>query len=205
METYAVPLIEGFVLNIGLIMGIGPQNTVILRQGINRQHLLLMVGLCTLIDALMIGLGSFGVGSFFQTELLHRPMTFVGIAALLFYGARSFKAALSSNTETRESDVLPSRRQVVLALLAVSVLNPSLLIDTMLLMGGSASQYQTDLRLWFVLGAVAASLIWFVVISYGSARLAPLLKRPEVLRAIDALSGGILWLMAFRLLHHLLA
>ena len=205
METYAVPLIEGFVLNIGLIMGIGPQNTVILRQGINRQHLLLMVGLCTLIDALMIGLGSFGVGSFFQTELLHRPMTFVGIAALLFYGARSFKAALSSNAETRESDVLPSRRQVVLALLAVSVLNPSLLIDTMLLMGGSASQYQTDLRLWFVLGAVAASLIWFVVISYGSARLAPLLKRPEVLRAIDALSGGILWLMAFRLLHHLLA
>ena len=203
MEIYAVPLIEGFVLNIGLIMGIGPRNTMILRQGINRQHLLLMVGLCTLIDALMIGLGSFGVGSFFQSELLRRPITFVGIAALLFYGARSFKAAFSSSAETRVSDVLPSRRQVVLALLAVSVFNPNLLIDTMLLLGGSASQYQTDLRLWFVLGAVAASLIWFVVISYGSARVAPLLKQPKVLQAIDAVSGCILWLMAFRLLSHL--
>lgn len=203
METYAVPLIEGFFLNISLIAGIGPQNTMILRQGLNRQHLLLMVALCTLVDALMIGLGSFGVGAFFQSELLQRPMTYLGIAALLYYAARSFKAAFSSTTETRESTELPSRRQVVMALLAVSLLNPSLLIDTMLLMGGSASHYQTDLRLWFVVGAVSASLIWFVVISYGSARLAPLLKRPEVLRAIDALSGSILCLMAFRLLIHI--
>ena len=201
--NFNLPLIEGFLLSAGLIVGIGPQNTLILRQGLRRQHLLLMVLLCTLVDAALIGLGTLGVGAMVQGEWLPKLMTLAGVTALLYYGFCSFRAAISPTVAARESTSIPTRRQVVIALLAVSLLNPSVYIDTMLLIGGSASHYQADQRLWFAIGAVCASLVWFVGLSYGSAILAPMLKQPRVLRAIDVVSGSLLWFMAVRLASHL--
>ena len=199
--TYTLPLLEGFILSAGLIVSLGPQNTLVLRQGLRRQHLLVVVLLCTLIDASLIGLGTVGVGALLKGELLRRLMTYGGAVVLLYFGARSFKAAFCPTCLT-EASFLPSRKQVLLALLAVSLLNPSLYLDTLLLIGGSAMRFEGDLRLWFGVGAAGASLVWFLGLSYGSALLAPMLARPKVLRRIDFLSGSILWLMAFRFLVH---
>lgn len=199
MPTYSVALTEGFVLSAGLIVCIGPQNSLILRQGLRRQHLLLMALLCILLDMLLIGVGAFGLGALAQGETLTRLMTYGGVVALLVCGAYSFRSAFAPTTPTSPAALLPSRKQVVLALLAVTLLNPSAYIDTLLLIGGNANHYHGDLRLWFVTGAVVASSVWFFGLSYGSALLAPLLGRPSVLRGLDLLSGGILWLMAFRL------
>ena len=199
--TYTLPLLEGFLLSAGLIAGIGPQNTLVLRQGLRRQHLLAVVLLCVSIDALLIGLGTLGVGAVLQSEGLARLMTYAAVVALLYFGARSFKATFCP-TCLPEASFVPSRKQVLLALLAVSLLNPSLYLDTLLLIGGSAMRFEGDLRLWFGVGAAGASLVWFLGLSYGSALLAPLLARPKVLRGIDFMSGGILWGMALRLMVH---
>lgn len=190
------------MLGAGLIIGIGPQNTLVLRQGLRRQHLLLMVVLCTLIDACLIALGTLGVGIMLQSELLVKLMTYAGVALLLVYGARSFWAAFSPASGMQEATFLSSRRQIVLTLLAVSLLNPSVYVDTMLLIGGSATRYQAELRPWFASGAIFASLIWFFSLSYGSALLAPFLTQKRVLRFLDLLSGGILCAIAVRLLAH---
>jgi L-lysine exporter family protein LysE/ArgO len=202
MLNLSVPMIEGFLLSAGLIVGIGPQNTLILRQGLRRQHLLLIVLLCTLVDAILITLGTVGVGALIQDEWLMKLMTVTGVAALLYYGACSFRAAFASTAKLEKVVSLPTRRQVVMAILTVSLLNPSIYIDTMLLIGGGANHYQPDQRLWFAVGAVGASLVWFLGLTYGSALLAPVLKQARVLRAIDLFSGGLLWFMAFRLASH---
>jgi L-lysine exporter family protein LysE/ArgO len=203
MLNLSVPMIEGFLLSAGLIVGIGPQNTLILRQGLRRQHLLLIVLLCTLVDAILITLGTVGVGALIQGEWLKKLMTVTGVAALLYYGACSFRAAFACAAKLEEVVSLPTRRQVVMTLLTVSLLNPSVYIDTMLLIGGGANHYQPDQRLWFAVGAVGASLVWFLGLTYGSALLAPVLKQARVLRAIDLFSGALLWFMAFRLASHM--
>jgi L-lysine exporter family protein LysE/ArgO len=203
MNTANLPLIEGFFLSAGLIIGIGPRNTLILRQGLRRQHLLLIIVMCTLVDAVLITLATVGVGALIQNEWLIKLMTYAGIAALLYYGACSFRAAFSPALAAKEARTLPTRRQVVTALLTVNFLNPNLYIDTMLLIGSSASHYQPDQRLWFAVGAIAASLVWFLGLSYGSALLAPVLKQPKVLRGIDLFSGALLCFMAFRLFGHM--
>ena len=202
MLSFSVPMIEGFLLSAGLIVGIGPQNTLILRQGLRRQHLLLIVLLCTLVDAILITLGTVSVGALIQGEWLKQLLTVSGVAALLYYGACSFRAAFAPAAKLKEVVSLPTRRQVVMAILTVSLLNPSVYIDTMLLIGGGANHYQHDQRLWFALGAVGASLVWFLGLTYGSALLAPMLKQPKVLRAIDLFSGALLCFMAFRLATH---
>jgi L-lysine exporter family protein LysE/ArgO len=203
MLNLSVPMIEGFLFSAGLIVGIGPRNTLILHQGLRRQHLWMIVLLCTLVDAILITLGTVGAGAFIQSEWLLKLMTYAGVAALLYYGACSFRAAFSPALAAKEAARVPTRRQIVMALLTVNFLNPNLYIDTMLLIGGSASQYQHDQRLWFAVGAIAASLVWFLVLSYGSALLAPFLRQPKVLRGIDLFSGALLWFMAFRLFGHM--
>jgi L-lysine exporter family protein LysE/ArgO len=203
MNSANLPLIEGFFLSAGLIVGIGPRNTLILRQGLCRQHLRLIVMMCTLVDAILIGLGTVGVGALIQNEWLIKLMTYSGVAALLFYGACSFRAAFSPALAAKEAMTLPTRRQIVTALLTVNFLNPNLYIDTVLLIGGGSSHYQPNQRLWFAVGAIAASLVWFLGLSYGSALLAPVLKQARVLRAVDLFSGSLLWFMAFRLASHL--
>jgi L-lysine exporter family protein LysE/ArgO len=202
MNTANLPLIEGFFFSAGLIIGVGPRNTLILHQGLRRQHLLLIVLICTLVDAVLITLGTVGVGALIHNEWLIKLMTYGGVAALLFYGASSFRAAFSPALAAKEAMTLPTRRQVVTALLTVNFLNPNLYIDTVLLIGGGASHYQPDQRLWFAVGAIAASIVWFLGLSYGSALLAPVLKQARVLRAIDLFSGGLLLFMAFRLASH---
>jgi L-lysine exporter family protein LysE/ArgO len=191
MNSANLPLIEGFFFSAGLIIGVGPRNTLILRQGLRRQHLLLIVVICTL--------GTVGVGALIQNEWLIKLMTYGGVAALLFYGASSFRAAFSPALAAKEAMTLPTRRQVVTALLTVNFLNPNLYIDTVLLIGGGASQYQPDQRLWFAVGAIVASIVWFLGLSYGSALLAPVLKQARVLRGVDLFSGALLSFMAFRL------
>lgn len=203
MPTYTLPFIEGFILSAGLIVGIGPQNTLILRQGIRRQHLMPMLLLCTLIDALLIALGTVGVGALLQDQGVIRFMTGFGILVLLAYGVCSFRAAFSARPQGTKADFLPNRKQVVLALLAVTLLNPSLYIDTLFLIGGGANHYQDHLRPWFAFGAIVASLVWFGGLCYGAALVAPWLSQPKVLRVVDLLSGIALWVMAVRLLTHL--
>jgi L-lysine exporter family protein LysE/ArgO len=203
MNSANLPLIEGFYLSAGLLVGFGPQSTLILRQGLRRQHLLLMVLLCTLIQGVLIALGTVGVGALIQGEWLSKLMTFAGVATLLYYGTASFRAAFSPILAAQETLTFPTRRQKVTAILAVSLLNPSVYVNTLLLIGGSANHFQSDQRLWFALGAIAASLVWFLGLTYGSALLASVLKQARVLRAIDLCSGALLWFMAFRLFCHM--
>jgi L-lysine exporter family protein LysE/ArgO len=200
--SYSVPLIEGFLLSAGLIVGIGPQNTLVLHNGLRRQHLLLMVLLCTLIDGVLITLCTLGMGSLLTDPTLIQVLTFAAIAVLLVYGARSFRATFSPALAAQQEARLPTRRQVVLALLGVSLLNPSVYMDTLVLIGGSSIRYEDDLRLWFAVGAILASLVWFWGLTYGSAKLAPLVKQSKFMRLLDGLSGGILLLMALHLLTH---
>lgn len=200
---HSIPLIEGFLLSAGLIVSIGPRNTLILHQGLRRQHLPLTVLLCVVVDALLIGLGAFGFGALFQNEQLIHLITLAGVLVLLVYGSLSFKAAFTASSQPQAAVLRQGRKQLLVALLVVNLFNPNLYLDTLLLIGGSANRYEGDLRIWFALGAIAASLVWLVGLSYGSALLSPWLRQPKVLRGIDLLSGVILWLMALRLLTHL--
>ena len=54
---------QGFVLGAGLIIAIGSQNAYVLRQGLKREHVLLICLVCALSDALLITIGVSGTGT----------------------------------------------------------------------------------------------------------------------------------------------
>ncbi len=191
---------SGFALGASLIIAIGAQNAFVLRQGLRRRHVFAVAVLCAAIDAALISLGAGGFGAVIAT---HPTITSVaawgGVAFLAFYGARSFLAALhpgalDSGADT--DDAGTSLRAVVLATLAVSLLNPHVYLDTIVLLGSVAAQYPADVRLFFALGAMCASAVWFFSLAYGARLLAPLFARPIAWRALDVLVGCVMWWIA---------
>ncbi len=203
------PLLQGFGLGASLIIAIGAQNAFVLRQGLRRQHVFATATVCTLCDAVLILLGVGGLGSLIATvPLLSALATWGGAAFLLFYGLRSFRSALRPGTleASKPSAAAGKLRGTILTVLALSLLNPHVYLDTVVLVGSIGAHYPAGERASFALGAMLASLTWFFGLAYGASWLAPLFQRPLAWRVLDMLVGCVMWGIALSLiwtaLHH---
>lgn len=197
--------IAGAALGASLIVAIGAQNALVLRQGIKREHVFVVAAACTLIDWVLIILGAGGFGTLISLFPALTSIAAWGGALFLFvYGALSFRSATKPSTMTAEDNhgrepVGGSVRAVVAATLAVSLLNPHVYLDTVVLLGSLAAQYESAARVLFVAGACTASAVWFFGLAYGARLLAPLFARPVAWRVLDALIGIIMWSIAVSL------
>ncbi|WP_242480638.1 LysE/ArgO family amino acid transporter [Rhodovibrio sodomensis] len=189
---------QGFGLGLGLIVAIGAQNAFVLRQGLRRQHVALVVALCTVCDSALITLGAAGVGTLVASSpVLTKLAVYGGAAFLIVYGALTLKNAFKpQRLNLADAPDAVSTRAIVTAALGFSILNPHAWLDTVVLLGGVAGQFPSDQRAVFTGGAILASAVWFVALGAGAAWLSPVLARPKVWRAIDLVIGLVLWTIA---------
>ncbi|MFE1835464.1 LysE/ArgO family amino acid transporter [Streptomyces sviceus] len=179
----------GFGTGLSLIVAIGAQNAFVLRQGIRRDAVLAVVGICALSDALLIALGVGGVGA--VVVAWPGALTLVGWIGggfLLCYGALAVRRVLRPGGSGlwAEGEVTGSRRRAVLTCLAMTWLNPHVYLDTVFLLGSVAAD-RGPLRWTFGLGAVLASLCWFTALGFGARLLSRFLARPTAWRVLDGL------------------
>lgn len=196
------PVVEGCMAGGALIIAIGAQNAYVLKMGIGRHYPFTIALFCTLIDSALIFLGVGGLGEVIHTSPLFLQIAkWGGIGFLTYYGLRSFKSALSSSSMVQENNVeRPPLLAVVLSLLAVTLLNPHVYLDTVVLLGSIASQLEESERFLFAFGACIASFIWFFSLSYGAALLAPLFKKTITWRILDILVGCMMLFIAITLI-----
>ncbi|MBV1840343.1 LysE/ArgO family amino acid transporter [Photobacterium ganghwense] len=195
-------LLQGFGLGASMIIPIGAQNAFVLNQGIKRNHHLTTATICSLLDTLFISLGIFGGGALLSSnETLLTCVTIGGILFLTFYGALSLSSALrSASAEEASTQVLTrGRRAVILGALAVTVLNPHMYLDTVVILGSIGGQFEGHDRIAFALGTIMASFVWFYTLSIGAAKLGPTLSQPKVKRGIDLAVAGMMFFIAFHL------
>lgn len=176
---------NGLLVSAGLIIAIGAQNAFVLAQSLRREHHLAVAALCVLCDALLVCAGVFGLaGVLAQSPLLLAIARWGGIAFLLWYAAKALRRACARQSLGGQADSLPrSRRAVLLSALAVTLLNPHVYLDTVLLIGSLGAQQTVPGA--YALGAASASLLWFATLALGAAWLAPWLARPFTWRLID--------------------
>ncbi|PNH92918.1 LysE/ArgO family amino acid transporter [Vibrio diazotrophicus] len=195
-------LLQGFSLGATMIIPIGAQNAYVLNQGIKRNHHLTTATICSVMDVFFISLGIFGGGALLsQNETLLTVVTLGGIAFLTFYGWLSLRAALQSSDEqeSQPQKLARGRRAVILGALAVTVLNPHLYLDTVVILGSIGGQFEGSDRLAFALGTMTASFVWFYGLSIGAAKLAPVLSKPKTKKAIDLIVASMMFIIAFAL------
>lgn len=190
---------NGLLVGASLIIAIGAQNAFVLAQGLRREHHLAVALVCMVCDALLIAAGVFGLASLLQLYPLALELArWGGVVFLLCYALLALRRAMSAEA-LRAGDAPPrSLRSVLLATLAVTLLNPHVYVDTVVLVGSIGAQQPTPGI--FALGAVTASILWFGLLATGAARLAPLLSRPITWRLIDLgvalMMLSVAWLLA---------
>jgi len=201
----AADVIPSILLGLGtglaLIIAIGAQNAFLLRQGIRGEHVGILVLICAVSDAILIGAGIVGLGALLRAA----PAAVVvirltGAAFLLAYGVLAAKRAIrpAALTVTKGSSTA-SRRSAVATLLALTWLNPHVYLDTVLLLGSVASQQGPGLRWWFGAGAALGSVLWFSALGFGARLLRPFFARPAAWRMLDGLIAVVMTALGIRM------
>jgi L-lysine exporter family protein LysE/ArgO len=189
MSSTLTAAAAGFGTGLSLIVAIGAQNAFVLRQGVRREAVLAVVGICALSDALLIALGVGGVGAVVVAwPGALTAVAWIGGAFLLGYGALAARRVLRPATAglRTEGQAATSRRRAVLTCLAMTWLNPHVYLDTVFLLGSIAAD-QGPLRWTFGIGAALASLCWFAALGFGARLLGRWLAKPTAWRVLDGL------------------
>lgn len=188
----------GLVTGLALIIAIGAQNAFVLRQGIRREHVGVVVALCMVSDAVLILGGTAGIGALVSRfPLALDVLRWGGAAYLAWWAVRSFVSALRPSSLTAEAP--RSRGSVVATTLALTYLNPHVYLDTVVLLGGLANQHGPDARWVFAAGAVVGSVVWFSALGYGARALSGVLDSPRTWRVVDLVVGVVMLALALNL------
>lgn len=193
--------LQGFTLGLAMIIPIGAQNAFVLSRGIHRNHHLLTATLCCLCDLVLIGIGVFGGANLLAASPIGLALlTWGGVLFLGWFGLRSLRSAWRGQGGTlADSPQLMGVKSVLAMTLGVTLLNPHVYLDTLMLLGSFGSQFAEDLRPAFAAGAMLASLVWFYSLAFGAAALSPWLARGKVQQAIDIIVGIIMLGLAVKL------
>jgi len=192
---------SGFSLGFSLILAIGSQNAFVLRQGLRREHVVWVCLTCAVSDALLITAGVYGMGALTDAAPWFAPAMRYGGALFLFvYGLMAFRSAYRggealSATETSAG----SPKIAILTALALAWLNPHVYLDTVVLLGSISAQYGEQ-RLYFGLGAIVSSFVFFFSLGFGARLVAPLFAASRSWQVLDVIIGCIMWSIAFSLI-----
>jgi len=192
-------LFQGLILGAGMIIPIGAQNSFVLSQSIKRNHHILAATICMICDVLLIGLGIFGGGKLIAShEYLMLAIGWGGILFLVAYATISFKSVWQNTYQTASLGAATNNRNKIIGTtFAVTLLNPHVYLDTVMILGSVGGTFDGNEKLAFAIGTMLASILWFYSLAFGAAKLAPWLGQPKVQRIIDALVGTIMLLVAY--------
>lgn len=185
---------------LSLIVAIGAQNAFVLRQGILRRHVLAVVLICGLTDALLEILGVVGIGYVVErAPLVLEVVRWGGVAFLLWYGWTAARRAVRPGTLLPSEEPAASGRRTILTCLAITYLNPHVYLDTMVLMGSIGAAQGDPGRWWFVAGGAIASIAWFFLLGYGARALTRVFARPRAWQILDGIVAVTMLVIAARL------
>jgi L-lysine exporter family protein LysE/ArgO len=197
----AAAFLKGIGLGGSLIVAIGSQNAYLLRQALKREFVITCIAICILCDVVLIAAGVAGMGQLItEAPSLLFWIKIAGAGFLFWYGLRAARSAVNPSAMVAgENNTAPDRRTVIAAMLAFSLLNPHVYLDTVVLLGSIGGQQAGNGRLYFALGAMLASAIWFSSLGLGARYLTPVFSKPAAWRILDAIIAVVMWALAISL------
>lgn len=194
--------LHGFVVCFGLIVSIGAQNAFLLKQGILRQHVFWIAFICFFCDVVLMTLGVFGLGSIIaQSPISSLILSIVGAVFLFTYGSRSFIAAYRGTGQLlAEQGGGLSLKKAVMITLAITLLNPHVFIDVVVIIGTIAATLTFEQKIQYLIGALLCSFLWFFGLGYGAGMLSRYFEKRRTWQILDSITGLIMYAIALSLL-----
>ena len=93
--------LNGFITGLSLIIAIGPQNALLLRQGLKRVAVTHVIAVCLISDVFLIVGGTLGVGVIVEkAPIVLVALKWLGFFYLLYFAYTCFRDALKSHSLT---------------------------------------------------------------------------------------------------------
>ncbi len=179
--------IQGFIIGSSLIIAIGPQNLFVINQGLKKNFVFIVVLICSLSDSLLIICGIYLSNNILSLNTsLITIMKLIGGIWLILYGINKIKNSRQHEINSNGFNE-SSFSKVIVTTLAITYANPHVYLDTVILLGSISINF--DNKLYFGLGAIFASFIFFFSLGYFSNFLSRYIKSPKVLFYVDNTMG----------------
>ena len=183
--------IQGLIIGSTLIIAIGPQNLFVINQGLKKSFVFTVVLFCSLSDSILIIIGinlsSVIVGINPNTIII---LKILGGIWLAFYGLNKIrylsKIRNLQNIDTIESDF----KKILISLFLITYANPHVYLDTIILIGSISTNFNS--QLFFGIGAVMASFIFFFALGYLSKFLSKYIYSNKTWFWIDLIVGFLM-------------
>ena len=190
-------LIQGLIIGSTLIIAIGPQNLFVINQGLKKTFVFTVVLFCSLSDSILIIIGI----NLSSAIVAINPDTIIilkilGGIWLVFYGLNKIrhvnKIRNLQNIETIESDF----KKILITLFLITYANPHVYLDTIVLIGSISTNFNS--QLFFGIGAVMASFIFFFALGYLSKLLSKYIYSNKTWFWIDLVVGLLMILYGIK-------
>jgi len=191
-----IALVPGFLTGLSLIIAIGAQNAFVIRQGLSRSNVVLVVLICAASDAVLIFLGTGGLGTLIQSKPnLLEFIRWFGVLYLTWFGIKAVRSVLSNQSLEVGEGASSSKKAAILSVLGFTFLNPHVYLDTVILLGSIANQFEED-RWFFALGASIGSFLWFSAIGFGAKAASRFMSRPIFWKILDSIIAVVMFSVA---------
>jgi len=183
-------LVQGFIIGSSLIIAIGPQNLYVINQGLKKNYTFIIVLICSLSDSLLIICGIYLSNSILNfSGSIIITMKLVGGIWLILYGISKIKNSRNHIIKSKEFNER-SFTKVVITTFAITYANPHVYLDTVILLGSISVNF--DNKLFFGLGAILASFVFFFSLGYFSNFLSKYIKSKKIWFYIDNFMGFLM-------------
>ena len=197
LHTY----LQGFAIGLSLIVAIGAQNAFVLKQGLKKQAVFWVCFVCALSDSILVVLGITGFATVIQLypELVGFAK-WAGAVFLVWYGLQHAIQAFQANQSLHASSQNEIQlSKIIIVCLALTWLNPHVYLDTVVLIGSISTQFEQT-KLYFALGVITASWLFFFSLGYGARVLIPVFANPKAWKVLDGVIALIMWSIAISLI-----
>ena len=189
--------IQGLIIGSTLIIAIGPQNLFVINQGLKKSFVFTVVLFCSLSDSILIIIGinlsSVIVGINPNTIFI---LKILGGIWLVLYGLNKIryvnKIKNLQNIDTIESDF----KKILISLFLITYANPHVYLDTIILIGSISTNFNS--QLFFGIGSVMASFIFFFALGYLSKLLSKYIYSNKTWFWIDLIVGLLMIVYGFK-------
>lgn len=148
---------------LSLIVAIGAQNIFVISQGLAKNHVAAVCTVCALSDAVFTAVGIFLIGGALkQGSLFTQILGIGGVIFLLCYALISFFSAYKGSHFAKiQNSANSPLAPVVAKALAVTLLNPHVYLDTVVVVGSLGATIADPQKSWFYAGVMFVSFAWF--------------------------------------------
>ena len=194
--------LTGFFLGFSLILAIGAQNSLVLRQGLIGRYIFTVALFCSLSDALLISVGVAGISIFLNNYINLALDWLFSISAiwLTVYGLIRLRDAVKGKSalviESTSTNGLISTLSILVIL---TFANPHVYLDTVVLIGSVSQQFPGNIKVAYVLGASLASFVFFFSLAYGAKFLSPIMQKTIAWRILDSLIAFAMFSLAIKM------